>query len=44
MLVTEAVRARLGELDLEPRTEPLRAAEAPDCIALHIGRELQSIR
>ena len=37
MLVTEALAARLGELELEPRTEPLRAAEAPDRIALHMG-------
>ena len=37
MLVTEALATRLGQVDLEPRTEPLRAAEAPDRIALHIG-------
>lgn len=37
MLVTEALATRLGEIELEPRTEPLRAAEAPDRIALHIG-------
>ncbi len=37
MLVTEALAARLGEIELEPRTDALRAAEAPDRIALHIG-------
>ena len=37
VLVTEALAARLGEVDLEPRREPLRSAEAPDRIALHLG-------
>jgi len=40
LLLTEALNAQLKELDssLTPETSDLRAAEAPDRIALHLGR------
>ena len=42
LLVTEAVASELGKLagELEPRQTELRSAEAPDRIALHLGRVL----
>jgi len=42
LLVTEAVATELGKLagELEPRQTELRSAEAPDRIALHLGRVL----
>jgi superfamily II DNA or RNA helicase/HKD family nuclease len=43
LLITESLRARLRELgdDLETRRLPLRAADAADRIALHLGRLIQ---
>jgi HKD family nuclease len=43
LLITEALRGRLAGLDdrWEAAKEPLRAAEAPDRIALHLGRLIQ---
>ena len=42
LLVTEAVATELGKLagELEARQAELRSAEAPDRIALHLGRVL----
>lgn len=42
-LLTQALAARLGELapGLDAQTEPLRRADAPDRIALHLSRLVQ---
>ncbi|MGE2724410.1 DUF3427 domain-containing protein [Mycolicibacterium pulveris] len=42
LLVTEALRARMGNLDSTLRpTRPLHTAEAADRIALHLSREIE---
>ena len=43
LLITEALHGRLAGLDdrWEAAREPLRAADAPDRIALHLGRVIQ---